>query len=149
MKNKVVHSSKKTGGSDDWETPAYIFDVLDEEFQFTLDPCATSETTKCEEFYTTESDGLVQDWGKHRVFCNPPYSQLKAWADKCRESAQAGALVVMLIAARTDTIAWHEHILGKGDIRFIKGRIKFVGAKWQAPFPSALVIFRPPHWIGQ
>lgn len=48
----------------------------------------------------------------------------------------------MLIPARTDTKAFHEHIYGKAEIRFIKGRLKFKGAKTGAPFQSMLIIFR-------
>lgn len=49
--------------SDEWETPKSIYDELDAEFHFTLDPCATVENHKCETFFTAEQDGLLQDWG--------------------------------------------------------------------------------------
>lgn len=89
------------------------------------------------------------------MFCNPPYSRRKKnkpgqedWIEKAyKESSENGATVVMLIPARTDTIAFHEYILGKAqEIRFVKGRFKFEidrkASKEAAPFPSMIVIFR-------
>lgn len=134
-------------GKDDWETPQWLFNELNKEFHFTLDPCATSENAKCSKFYTKEQDGLKQDWGGETVFCNPPYSKKtkgnpgqEAWIRKCYEEGRR-TTVVMLIPARTDTIAFHRYIYGKADIRFLKGRVKFVGGKSAAPFPSMVVIF--------
>jgi len=130
----------------DWETPQDFFDKLDEEFHFTLDPCATPKTAKCKKFYTKEDDGLVQSWRGEIVFCNPPYgSAIKHWVKKCYdESQESNTIVVMLIPARTDTIYFHEYIYHKAEIRFIKGRLKFGGKQkgsGPAPFPSMLAIF--------
>ena len=133
--------------SDDmtWETPQDFFDALDEMFGFTLDPCATKETAKCKKFYTKLDDGLSKDWGGQIVFCNPPYgTAIKHWVKKCHDEAKKpDTTVVMLIPARTDTIYFHEYIYNKPgvEIRFIKGRLKFGGAKNSAPFPSMVVIF--------
>jgi site-specific DNA-methyltransferase (adenine-specific) len=49
--------------SDEWETPQKVFDELNDEFCFTLDPCATEANHKCEKFFTKEDDGLSKDWG--------------------------------------------------------------------------------------
>lgn len=49
--------------SDEWSTPQDIYDALDEEFHFTLDPCATDENHKCDLYYTQSSNGLLQNWG--------------------------------------------------------------------------------------
>lgn len=138
--NKSLLSSKRH----DWETPQAFFDELDHEFHFTLDPCATPETAKCEKFFTSKENGLVQSWGGETVFCNPPYGrELPKWIEKCANESKH-AKVVMLIPARTDTRAFHEFIYGKAEIRFVKGRIKFrVDGKeeYPAPFPSMVVIF--------
>lgn len=139
--NRIMFSSKK----EDWETPQDFFDKLNEEFKFTLDPCATTENAKCEQFYTKEQDGLLQDWGGEIVFCNPPYGRKSTadWIRKCaEESKKPGTTVVMLIFARTDTIAFHEYIYKKAEIRFIKGRLKFGNSKDSAPFPSMVVVFQ-------
>jgi phage N-6-adenine-methyltransferase len=129
----------------DWATPQHLYDELTEEFRFTLDPCATRDNAKCERYFTPDDDGLSQDWAKHRVWCNPPYNELYARLRKGDESSRRGALVVFLIPARTDTRAWHEHVMHASEIRFIQGRLTFAGATNTAPFPSAIVIFRPPN----
>lgn len=135
-------------GKDDWETPIEFFKKLDEEFHFTLDPCCTHETAKCEKYFTPVEDGLKQSWKDEVVFVNPPYSKKtkdnpgqEAWIRKSFEESKH-ATVVMLIPARTDTIAFHKYIYGKAEIRFLKGRLKFGGAKDAAPFPSMVVVFR-------
>ena len=80
--------------------------------------------------------------GGKRVFCNPPYGrELPKWIKKAHDEAEKGALVVMLIPARTDTRAFHDYIYHQAEIRFIRGRIKFGDAKTSAPFPSMVVIF--------
>lgn len=138
--NDVLLSSKRH----DWETPQDFFNALDREFHFTLDPCATKETAKCEKYYTPEENGLLKSWGGETVFCNPPYGrELPKWIEKCASESKH-AKVVMLIPARTDTKAFHKFIYHKAEIRFIKGRLKFLvdGIEGQAaPFPSMVVIF--------
>ena len=128
--------------TDLWATPQDFFDELNEEFEFTLDPCATPDNAKCAKFFTKEQDGLKQDWTGERVFCNPPYGRaIGAWVKKCHDEAQKGTLVVMLIPARTDTSYFHDYIYHKAEIRFIRGRLKFGGASQGAPFPSMVVIY--------
>ena len=130
--------------SDEWPTPPSLFVSLDSEFHFTLDPCSTHDNAKCRLHFTREEDGLKQHWGTHRVFMNPPYGrEIGAWMQKAVVSARHGATVVCLVPARTDTEWWHDFAL-RGEIRFLKGRLKFGDAVNSAPFPSALVIFRPP-----
>ena len=137
---KRVMFSRK---SDEWFTPQSVFDELDAEFHFNLDPCATDENHKCEKYFTKEQDGLKQNWGGYRVFCNPPYSEIGAWTEKCfREGRKDNTLVVMLIPSRTDTRYFHNFIYQRTEIRFVKGRIQFGDSGDNAPFPSMIVIFR-------
>ena len=58
------------------------------------------------------------------------------------ESQKENTIVVCLIPARTDTKWFHEYIYQKAEVRFVRGRLKFGGAKHSAPFPSMVVIFR-------
>lgn len=137
--NTSPHFSSTT---DLWSTPQKVFDELNAEFKFTLDPCATKANAKCDFFYTKEDDGLAQGWTNERVFMNPPYGrEIGKWVQK---AAQGGAqIVVCLLPARTDTRWWHDYIQDKAEVRFIKGRLKFGDSKNSAPFPSAIVIFNP------
>lgn len=135
-----VHFSSKT---DEWPTPQEFFDALHAEFNFTLDPCATPENAKCAKFFTEQDNGLAQSWQGERVFMNPPYGRaIKDWMRKAAEEAKAGALVVCLVPARTDTEWWHEYAL-QGAVRFIRGRLKFGQSANSAPFPSAVIVFQP------
>lgn len=118
-----------------------FFDKLNEEFHFTLDPCADEFNHKCEKYFTKEDDGLIQDWQGETVFCNPPYGNKETglWTKKCyEESLKPNTTVVLLIPARTDRISFHEYIYGKAEIRFIKGRLKFGDGKTQHHFQAWL-----------
>ncbi|MBP3521980.1 MAG: phage N-6-adenine-methyltransferase [Clostridia bacterium] len=138
--NKALFSSNRM----DWETPDDLFERVNKEFRFTLDAASSHENAKCKRHYTEKEDGLSKNWGGETVWVNPPYGkELPKWIQKCaQEGRKQNTTVVMLIPARTDTKAFHEHIYGRAEIRFIKGRLKFKGAKTGAPFPSMLVVFR-------
>lgn len=135
---KAMFSSK----SNDWATPQDLFDKLNDEFHFTLDVCAIPENARCEHYYSPEQDGLLQHW-EGTVWCNPPYGRkIGLWVKKAYESVirDDGTTVVMLLPARTDTKWFHEYILPYGQIRFIRGRLKFGDSKNSAPFPSMIVV---------
>jgi site-specific DNA-methyltransferase (adenine-specific) len=129
----------------DWETPQSFFDLVDDEFGFTLDAAASASNAKCADFYDTTRDGLMRPW-EGVVWCNPPYGRgIDEWVRKGYEAAQDGATVVMLIPARTDTRYWHDYVMRAAEVRLLRGRLVFgVGeARANAPFPSALVVFLP------
>jgi len=132
----------------DWETPAALFEELDAEFHFTLDVCANETNKKCKWYFgPTNSytpDGLAVRWGHAICWMNPPYGrEIGKWIAKASAEAQKGATVVALLPARTDTRWFHDFIYGKHEVRFLRGRLKFVGAPSSAPFPSIIVVFRP------
>jgi site-specific DNA-methyltransferase (adenine-specific) len=130
-------------GKDDWETPQDLFDRLDQEFGFTLDPCATKDNAKCEKYYTVKEDGLAQSWEGETVYMNPPYGRaILSWVQKAYyESLIDGCLVVGLVPARTDAAWWNKYVMRAREIRLICGRVRFSGSKINAPFPSAIVVF--------
>ncbi len=138
-----VHFTQRT---DEWDTPQWLFDALDKEFGFTLDPCCTTENATCEKYYTMIENGLLQDWGTETVFMNPPYSEANPWMRKAYGAAQEGATVVCLIPSRTDTAWWHDYAM-KGEIRLLRGRLKYGKAENSAPFPSAVIVFRPSTFV--
>lgn len=146
MSDMSVHFSSD---SSEWETPQDLFDALDREYHFTLDPCASDTNHKCEKYFTKEMDGLSQDWTNDIVFMNPPYGRgISKWVNKAVQSAMSGATVVCLLPSRTDTRWWellwnyeaHAPRLWVKSIRFIKGRLKFGGQSSSAPFPSVIVV---------
>ena len=132
----------------DWETPPVLFAELDAEFGFTLDVCASRHNAKCSRFFDEREDGLAQDWCGATCWMNPPYGPFVArWIRKAWEESQRGATVVCLVPARTDTAWWHDFAM-RGEIRFLRGRLRFGGSPNPAPFPSALVIFRPAQEVS-
>ncbi len=134
-----------SSATDLWATPQDFFDKLDQEFHFNFDVCATVENAKCKKFYTEADDSLNNYWHAEPVqtiWMNPPYGrEIGKWVKKAYETSLMGDTVVCLLPARTDTAWWHDYCM-KGEIRFIRGRLKFGGQKNSAPFPSAVVIFR-------
>ena len=111
-----------------------------------FDPCP---------FPTPEWDGLTLNWLSHeKVFCNPPYNNLKAWARKCYETlmeakrSNQAVQIHLLIPARTDTKYFHEYIRPFATLHFIQGRLKFrdlTGTSKKptsAPFPSMVCVYQ-------
>lgn len=141
--------------SDNWATQPAVFAALDAEFGFTLDVCASADNHKCDRYFTAQDDGLAQDWagsGHEVVWCNPPYGShgggIAAWMAKALASSRAGATVVCLIPSRTETGWWHESVMQAAEIRLVKGRLAFGDSKSNAPFGSAIAVFRPGHEGG-
>lgn len=142
------NNGRYNGNGRHWATPPEVFDPLHAEFNFTLDPCATTETAKVPRYYTEADDGIEQDWGTERVFMNPPYGrEVYAWTKKARESAARGALVVGLLPASTDLKWWHDDVVGHAaEVRYLRGRVRFLtGGPYRASgfFASVVVIWRP------
>lgn len=137
----AVHFSSQSA---EWATPQWLFDALNKEFTFTLDPCSTHANAKCARHFTLAEDGLLQSWNREIVFMNPPYgSVIGQWMAKAHDTTiHESATVVCLVPARTDTIWWHAHVMPH-EIRFLRGRLKFGESRYPAPFPSAIVVMRP------
>ena len=152
----------KPGSDDDWETPQWLFDLLDAEFHFAVDLAATRFNTKCDRYITPEIDAIDQDW--HRFlhagevpykragpapklapcsgWLNPPYGRdVSRWVYKAALTGDYRTRVVCLLPARTDTTWWHKYVRLASEVRLLKGRLRFSNAENGAPFPSAVVIF--------
>jgi phage N-6-adenine-methyltransferase len=161
MVDKILFSS----ATDMWSTPQATFDIYNAIHNFELDVCATHENAKCFNYFTEQDDGLSKTWAGS-CWMNPPYGDpeyvckkncikkicksrgyhnlkyvpgIADWMKKAYESSLSGAKVVCLVPARTDTAWWHDYAM-KGEIEFLRGRLKFGDAKNCAPFPSAVVI---------
>lgn len=116
---------------DNWATPKALYDALDAEFHFTDDPCPLDPTVSV--------DGLNREWGKV-CFMNPPYSKPEPWVRRAYEESKQGKVVVALLRGDTSTQWFHNWVLDKADLRFVKGRLKF-NARNAAPFASIIAIY--------
>ena len=158
-----IHFSSKRG---DWGTPRHIFDELHREFHFTTDLAATTANRTVEAYLGPDHrdperrDALQVSWAELpegeadglRGFLNPPYGRgVERWIAKVLREKEHGVMTVCLLPARTDTRWFHDLLHAGAEIRFMKGRIKFVGAKDAAPFPSCVVVVRPKRdqtWVA-
>ena len=102
--SKVLYSSKQ----EEYQTPKWLYDRLDSEFHFNLDPCTSHDNplgTKY--FFTKQIDGLAQSWDFVKsIYINPPYGRdIRKWLSKAYTSLQLNPdqVIVMLLPARTDT----------------------------------------------
>ena len=134
--------------TNEWSTPQDLFDTLNEEFNFSLDVCATDENAKCP-WYITE-DALSKSWSARwaqNVWMNPPYDRsIGKWVEKAYiESKSNQAIIVCLLPVKTDTRWWHDFVMKSHEIRFIKGRLRFGSSKKDAPFPCCVVVFRSDY----
>ena len=136
----TVNKGMLTSTTADWATPQDFFDAQNLIHNFTLDVCANNTNAKCPIYFDKQADGLKQTW-VGTCWMNPPYGrEIGKWMQKAYQSAGNGTIVVCLVPARTDTKWWHDYAI-KGQVTFIKGRLKFGGAKNSAPFPSAVIVF--------
>ena len=137
MLNESLYSSKKL----DWETPKFLFDKLNLEFNFSLDVCANTTNAKCKKFFTPETSGLTQEWSGV-AWMNPPYGrEISKWIKKCYEESQKGCICVALVPVRSDTRWWHDYVMKSAEIRLLSKRLSFQGSNNKAPFPVAIVVF--------
>jgi phage N-6-adenine-methyltransferase len=119
---------------DDRRTPRSLFDPLNEEFEFTLDAAASVDNALTDHYYDLASDGLVSPWYDHNVWCNPPYSDIRPWAEKAAlemASPDGPGVVVMLLPANRTEQGWWQDIIepqrraGRIETRFLRGRLRF------------------------
>lgn len=144
---KTRNNGRYNGNGREWATPPEVFEPLHREFGFTLDVCATAENAKCQRFVTESENGLARSWAGERVWMNPPYGrEIYAWTRKAREESAAGALVVGLLPASTDLAWWHDDVVGRARVRYLRGRVRFLtDGPYRASgfFASVVVVWRP------
>lgn len=138
---------------DDRETDPDVFAALNERFHFTIDAAATTQNAKLENFWTEADDALTQNWGGHRVWCNPPYSDIEPWVIQAWDqwewagSPAPGLIVMLLPANRTEQRWWQKWVEPWRDtpgerltVEFLPGRMRFIAPGDEGVRPNA----RPP-----
>lgn len=86
-----MNSCLFSSASVEWATPQALFDELDAEFHFDLDPCSTNENAKCAEHFTKAEDGLSQNWGVKGCFAIRPTGENSQSGSKKRTTRQKKA----------------------------------------------------------
>ena len=145
-----------SAATDEWPTPQHVVDEWARRVgPFGLDPCCTAESAKAPRFYTLPDDGLSKDWladaGGGAVWLNPPYSDVDTWMLKAMAESARGCTVVALLPSRTDTRWFHRLLREQQRVEFwfLRGRLRFGDATNSAPFPSLVVVLRPPPLAGE
>jgi len=133
--------------NDEWETPDWLFQALHAEFRFTIDAAASRTNHKLPRYWTARDDALQQSWAGERIWLNPPYSrgQIERWLAKVRKEVDAPSpaqLVVALLPADTSTQYFHRSIAQADEVRFLEGRVRFVGAPGAPKFGSLIAIWQ-------
>lgn len=151
----MVEPAMFSSASVEWGTPQFLYDWLNRQYQFKLDPCATDKNHKCDQYFTIADDGINKNWSDYAdaVFMNPPYGNSESvckrnctkkkclkrgyhnleytpgigdWVEKAHTESDKGIDVVCLIPARTDTSGWwHRHCMKADRIDFVVGRLSF------------------------
>jgi site-specific DNA-methyltransferase (adenine-specific) len=135
--------------SDLWETPQYLYDELNKEFNFKFDLCANETNKKAD---ITPDNYLKYDmlWVDCSCFMNPPYSNPRLFIEKAYQDSKY-CTIVMLIKCDTSTRSWgvfwdYDNNKPKPgvEVRFLPKRLKFerngVPSKNSANFPSVIVV---------
>lgn len=118
-----------------WGTPRALFDQLNAEYRFTLDGASEPGNGLLPNASTAEDP---KPWNGERVFCNPPWSNIRPFL----ELAPAANLAVFLVPARTNVRWFHRALELGGKVRFFPGRPKFVGAQYVSPVDCVLIEFK-------
>lgn len=128
------------GRHQNWRTPRGIFEELNAEYGFTLDGASEPGNGLLSLASTAENP---IGWGGHRVFCNPPWANIRPFL----ELAPAADLAVFLVPARTN-VGWFHRALELGaEVRFFRGRPRFElpthsGSGHNSPVDCLLLVFR-------
>lgn len=132
-----------------WKTPDIIIKPLDNEFNFNMDLACNEENKICQNGFTEKEDSLLQDWSKYTGWLNPPFDSkrpMKKWVEKAYKDTIEDGVVVALLPVRSNTNWWHDYVMKAKEVRFIKGRPKFINENGELthglPQPLSIIVFQ-------
>ena len=132
---------------DDRATDYEVFLKFHDRFRFTIDAAANKRNAKLDRYWTKAENGLAQPWSGERIWCNPPYSNIRPWVEKAM-LREAELAVLLLPANRTEQAWWQdliepERLLGRIQVEFLRGRMRFIAANDTKIRPNS----RPPFGV--
>ena len=122
---------------DEWQTPQWLFDKLNEQYEFEFDCCANQHNKKCEGFSSHFEE--IECYGNVDVcWMNPPFSKAKLMFESFFKNVNKGVAIYRF--DNPETYLW-KSIYENVDWVFIpRGRINYEGMPGKGSrFPSALV----------
>ena len=158
---EAVHRAERGPDSDRWRTPPSLLAEAAELWgvsEWDLDLAADTDAHVAPRWWGPDHpDPRARDFdqaaAEHlavlagwRAWANPPYSRWGRWAELLTTATAGGGVAVLAIFARTDTVAWHDHVVGRATaVAFRRGRVRFGdptgAASTAAPAPTALVLY--------
>ena len=138
---KQIVKKYKRADKDDHPTPQDLFDRLDKEFNFTVDVCSTHINAKCNKHYTKEDNGLAQDWGGETVWLAAPFSDVTPWLKKAVTETRTDNTKVVCLLKFDPSTKWFKDAMNHCSEIYSMKRIKFIGHKCVAGFPTCLMVF--------
>ena len=134
-------------GNQYWETPWELFNKLDAAFAFTIDGAADNYNSKCQRYISEAENAFTTELHNERVFCNPPYANVDPWAKRFIRWRDTGNPVIALLQDKTDTIwfrkVWHE----SSQVRFLHGRVEFLGTRTGNMHGAVVFVLFPSNAI--
>jgi phage N-6-adenine-methyltransferase len=135
----------------EWGTPIHLFRALHKEFSFTIDAAANARNAKLMRYWSPKDDALRQDWCGERVWCNPPFANIRPWLAKALASVMIGGcpLAVLLLPDATSS-EWFD-LATWGTVDFFRGRVAYdppPGIKASTPAGGAMLVTYQPGELG-
>jgi len=143
----MTEPAQKPGRSkQDYGTPSEFIEVFVRQFGgIVLDVCASPSNAIGPRYYTEEQNGLAQPWASPSQgwnWCNPPFGKCGAWVSRAWIAWENyGQRVAVLVPASVDSNWWADYVHGKALVFFLRGRMRFVGARDVYPKPLALLLY--------
>jgi phage N-6-adenine-methyltransferase len=145
----VAEKKKKNENSsgDEYGTPWPVFEKFDCAFHFDVDVCCTAKNTKIpKKYFTKAENGLWQPWYSYgKCWMNPPYSDVSPWLIKAKYESELGALVAALLRHDSSAAWYHDLVLTKAKIAYLRGRLSHIeedgSIKNSSPFGSIVAFY--------
>lgn len=103
-------------------TPDHIFEAASEDAGgFDVDAAADAQSARGPVYWDIVTNGLLQDWSRLSIWCNPPYSNIAPWIEKAATARKAA----LLLPVRSDRIWWRRLVETATYLDFYAGRIQF------------------------
>lgn len=118
--------------------------------EFVFDFAADCANTKAANWWNTRDDALgLGDWAFQCRggwgWLNPPFADIRPWAQRCRSTQQYGGSVALLVPAAVGSNWFRDYVDGYARVLLLNGRLAFMPdkPKWLYPKDCMLCLYSP------